>query len=92
MSWLAYASAAIVAFGVWGLLSKLALDHATWAQASLVFGVATVGVSLVAVLSSGGSWSTRGVAVGSLAGVAGAIGFSSSTSRWTTAPPVRSSR
>lgn len=74
-SWFPFALVAIVGFGIWGLLGKVALDHATWAQVSLLFGVATLLLFAVAVGVDGGSWSARGVWLGALTGVLGAAGF-----------------
>lgn len=48
-----YSLLAVVSLAVWGLLSRLTLEHATWAQAVFVFGVATVivlgGATLVGI-------------------------------------------
>ncbi|MGE4425345.1 MAG: EamA family transporter [Solirubrobacteraceae bacterium] len=75
MTWLAYAAAAIVGFASWGVISKVALDHTGWPQASLLVGIVTVVVSAIAVALSDGSWSTKGITVGAAAGLAAALGF-----------------
>lgn len=75
MGWMPFALTAIVGFGVWGMLGKVALDHATWAQVSLLFGAATIVVFAVAVGVGGADWSGRGVWLGALTGLVGAIGF-----------------
>lgn len=75
MSWIPFALGGIAGFGLWGLLGKQALDHSTWTQVSLLFGVAVVLVFVVAIGIDGGSWSTRGVWLGALTGLAGAAGL-----------------
>ncbi|MCK9247539.1 MAG: EamA family transporter [Solirubrobacteraceae bacterium] len=75
MSWLAYAAVAIVGFASWGVVSKVALDHTGWPQASLLVGLVTVAVSVVALALSDASWSTKGATVGAAAGLAAALGF-----------------
>lgn len=74
-SWFPFALAAVLGFGVWGLLGKVALDHATWAQVSLLYGVATVLLLGVALGVDGGSWSWRGLWLGALTGLLGAAGI-----------------
>ncbi|MCW2614367.1 MAG: EamA family transporter [Frankiales bacterium] len=76
MTWFPYALTAVVAFALWGLLGRLALDHATWSQVSLLFGVVTVLLFASAGVVRGGSgWTTRGLALGALTGLAGAVGI-----------------
>ncbi len=75
MSWLPFALGTMVLFGIWGVLSKLALEHANWAQVSLGFGVASAVVSLAAMFVLGGDWTSKGVALTTVAGVVGGVGF-----------------
>jgi transporter family protein len=75
MGWIGYSVSALVSLAVWGLLSKIALRHASWAQAVFVFGVATVLVLGVAVASRGERWTWPGIWLSSVTGVIGVVGF-----------------
>jgi uncharacterized membrane protein len=77
VGWLVYAAATVVLWSGWSFFGIIALRHATPAQATLVFGVATVAVGAVYVVLAGrsGSWSPSGLAVAVLSGVSGAVGM-----------------
>ena len=76
MGWIVYSLLAVVGLAVWGMLSRLALEHATWAQAVFLFGVATVvalGGALVVLRDQ--PWQGRGIWLSSLTGAVGVLGF-----------------
>lgn len=75
MTWFPFALVSVAGFGLWGLLGKLALDHGSWAQISLLFGVAALTAFAVAVGFDGGTWTSKGVWLGGLTGLAGALGL-----------------
>jgi transporter family protein len=76
VSWVAYCVVAILLFGGWGFLGKLSLRHATWGQAGLVYGLATV-VAFVLVVSLSKKRSFDGAGAWALvgSGICGALGL-----------------
>lgn len=80
MSWLAYALVTVALWTGWGFLGKLALDRATPVQATIVYGIATVGAGVIAILAGqrGGSWEPGTLwltAVSAACGGAGLVTF-----------------
>ncbi len=75
MGWVGYALLAAASLGVWGMLSKLALRHASWDQAVLMFGVASVAIMGVIVLARGENWTSEGLWLSVLTGVVGVVAF-----------------
>jgi transporter family protein len=58
------------------MLSKIALRHASWAQAVLLFGIATVVIlALLVGLRHHEHWTAAGVWLAALTGVVGVVGF-----------------
>lgn len=77
MSWLAYALATVVLWTGWSFLGAVATRSVSAAQATLLFGVATVVVGLAALALSerAAEWSPSGLAVAAISGTCGAIGM-----------------
>jgi transporter family protein len=67
-----------VLYGVWGTLSKLALKHWTWTQASLWYGIAIVLIMMMLAATLGPGrweWSTSSVLTVGGAAIAGSLGL-----------------
>ena len=77
MNWLAYALTTVVLWSGWSFLGAIATRTVSAAQATLVFGAATIVAGLAALTLSGreGGWSLPGVGVAVLSGVCGAAGM-----------------
>ena len=77
MTWLAYAIATVVLWTGWSFLGAIALRSVNAAQATLLYGIATVVVGLAAlVLSSrGAAWSPSALGVAAVSGTCGAAGM-----------------
>jgi bacterial/archaeal transporter family protein len=77
VTWLAYALATVVLWATWSFLGAVALRSISVAQATLLFGVATVTLALAALALSGrgAPWSPSGLATAAISGVCGAAGM-----------------
>ena len=80
MSWLAYALLTVALWTGWSFLGKLALERATPVQATIVFGLASVGAGVVALLAGqrAASWGPGALwltAVSAACGGAGLVTF-----------------
>ena len=80
MSWLGYALVTVALWTGWGFLGKLALDRATPVQATIVFGIASVGAGVIALLAGqrAASWGPGALwltAVSAACGGAGLVTF-----------------
>ena len=80
MSWLAYTLVTVVLWTGWSFLGKIALDRATPVQATIIFGIASVGAGAVALLAGqrAGSWAPGTLwltAVSAACGSAGLVTF-----------------
>ena len=77
MTWLAYALSTVVLWTGWSFLGAVATRSVTAAQATLVFGVATViaGAVALALSERAATWSASGLAVAAISGACGATGM-----------------
>lgn len=81
MVWLAYSLSAVLFWGAWAFLGKVALRHLNWIQVALLYGIgiaAVLGVLLVALRSRPSVWTWSGVSIGTasaLLGTAGVVTF-----------------
>lgn len=77
MGWIFYTAATVVAFAGWGFVGVFALRDITAAQATILFGIASVLVGVVYQATSGKepSWNGGGLALGAASGLAGSIGL-----------------
>lgn len=67
----------VLLYGMWGTLSKRALEDLSWPQLSMIYGAAIIvvtGVIYGAGYSAHG-WALRGVGIGIATAVAGAVGL-----------------
>lgn len=77
MSWLFFSLAAILLYGIWGALTKVALRHLDWAQVSLLYvlvGLLAIG-GYIFLFGRRATWSSHGLALAVAAGVLGASGL-----------------
>ena len=94
MDWLGYTLITVACWAGSSFLGKLALDHTTSVQASLVFGVVS---ALVAVVAIGlglktTSWSAGALWIAVVGAICRALGRSPSISRWSGGTPAPSCR
>jgi transporter family protein len=77
VSWLGYALTTVVLWTGWSFIGVLALRTVSAAQATLVFGIATVLVGVVglAVGARGASWSPPGLGLAAVSGICGSVGM-----------------
>jgi bacterial/archaeal transporter family protein len=75
--WLTYALTTVALWTGWSFLGAIAMRNVNAAQATLVFGLATVVAGLVglAVSGRGAAWSPSAVGVAALSGTCGAAGM-----------------
>jgi bacterial/archaeal transporter family protein len=75
--WLAYAIATVGLWTGWSFLGAIALRSVSAAQATLLYGIATVVVGLAGlVLSSrGAAWAPSALGVAAVSGTCGAVGM-----------------
>lgn len=77
MSWLFYSLTTVVLFALWSFLGKIALRTATPVQTTLLYGIASVAVAIVAIAvgQRTAGWSPGGLWVGALSSVCGGVGL-----------------
>jgi len=77
VSWLTYAGATVVLWTGWSFLGVIALRTVSAAQATVLFGIATVAVGAVGIALAGrdASWTASGFGVAALSGLAGSVGM-----------------
>ena len=77
MAWLAYTLITVALWAGWSFIGKIALDRTTSVQATIVFGVVTAIVGVVAVLlgQRTTSWSPGALWLSALAAVSGGAGL-----------------
>ena len=77
MTWLAYALTTVVLWTGWSFLGAIATRSVSAAQATLLFGIATVLIGTVALISGtrGTGWSPSALGVAALSGTCGAVGM-----------------
>ena len=77
MTWLAYALTTVVLWTGWSFIGVIAVRSASAAQATILFGIATVVVGLagLALSSRGGSWSPSALGWAAISGTCGAAGM-----------------
>ena len=77
MGWLAYALITVALWAGWSFIGKLALDHTTPVQATIVFGVVTALVGAIAVLAGQRttSWAPGALWLAALAAACGGAGL-----------------
>lgn len=77
MVWLAYSLSAVLFWGAWAFLGKVALRHLNWIQVGLLYGIAiaaVLGVLLFALRSRPSVWTWSGVSIGAASALLGAAG------------------
>jgi bacterial/archaeal transporter family protein len=77
MTWFAYAVTTVVLWTGWSFLGAIALRTINAAQASLLFGIATVIAAIAgfALSTREAVWSVSGLAVAAVSGACGAAGM-----------------
>jgi transporter family protein len=77
MAWLAYTLITVALWAGWSFFGKIALDRTTSVQATIVFGVVTALVGVIAVLlgQRTTSWSPGALWLSALAAVSGGAGL-----------------
>ena len=77
MTWLAYALATVVLWTAWSFLGAIATRSVPAAQATLLFGVATVivGFAALALSGRGASWAPSALWIAALSATCGAAGM-----------------
>jgi bacterial/archaeal transporter family protein len=77
VAWLAYTLITVALWAGWSFIGKIALDRTTSVQATIVFGVVTAIVGVVAVLlgQRTTSWSPGALWLSALAAVSGGAGL-----------------
>ncbi len=74
--WLFYTLCTVLMWAAWATLGKVALRGASWAQLSLLFGLAIVAIA-VGLLAAGahrGTWSLASLPLAAITGTFGAAG------------------
>jgi transporter family protein len=77
VAWLAYTLITVALWTGWSFIGKLALDHTTSVQATIIFGIVTAIIGLFAVLigSKTTSWSPGAVWLAVLSALSGGTGM-----------------
>jgi bacterial/archaeal transporter family protein len=77
MGWLAYTLITVAFWAGWSFLGKIALDHTTSVQATLVFGVVTTLVAAIAIVlgEKTTSWSPGALWIAAVSALCGGTGL-----------------
>ena len=77
MTWLGYTLITVALWTGWSFLGKLALDHVTSVQATIIFGVITAIVGVVAVMTGQrtSSWSPGAIWIAVISALCGGTGL-----------------
>jgi bacterial/archaeal transporter family protein len=77
VAWLAYTLITVVLWAGWAFIGKIALDHTTSVQATIVFGVVTAIVGVIAIMlgQRTTSWSPGTLWIAVISAVSGGTGL-----------------
>jgi transporter family protein len=75
--WLLWSGLAIVSWGVWGVVAKLAMTRLSWARVALAYYTVALPIALVVLLvrALDSPWPARGVLYAVLTGATGMVGL-----------------